>query len=230
MSIITKWWALTPSIGKAPCTFGDLMNYGNAPHNCPMGIGGDDNVIWHSDVSSDLIHELSTSDFSSIRSDSSPWSLPYGIGGDSSTIWHCNGGASHFIAEISTTDLSLIRNGWSPSTSPRGIGGDSTTIWHSNLVPNKYYELSTTDFSVIRNAVASQNPQGIGGDSGKIWECEETNHRISELSITDFTVIKYVSAPSPLLEDSHGIGGSSTSHIWYCGTGVGAHLVCDICP
>jgi len=38
-------------------------------------------VIWHCDSNADLIYELSTVDFSVIRSASSPYTSPSGIGG-----------------------------------------------------------------------------------------------------------------------------------------------------
>jgi len=54
------------------------------------GIGGDANTIWHCDFGTDKVYELSTTDFSVIRSAASPGGYGYGIGGDANTIWHCD--------------------------------------------------------------------------------------------------------------------------------------------
>ena len=62
--------------------FGDIVNQANSPGVQPYGIGGDANTIWHCDKGlPDKIHELKTSDLSSIRSVNSPATSPSGIGG-----------------------------------------------------------------------------------------------------------------------------------------------------
>lgn len=127
------------------------------------------------------IHELSTTDFSSIRSIESPSIQPTGIGGDDDTIWHCNFSEKKNY-ELSTTDFSVIRSADSPTTGNYGIGGDANVVWHCEGVNEYIYELDTTDLSVVRHADSpSSNPYGIGGTTDVLWHSDYTNGEIYEL-------------------------------------------------
>jgi len=198
------------------------------------GIGGTSNVIWLSADDSqdswqwptnDKIHELSTVDFSSIRSARPPgpypYNLPYGIGGDENVIWYCHYywvyPSYRFRAhELSTTDFSSIKSAYVPAYA--GIGGDANTVWLCDNDPKTVYELSTTDFSVIRSASVSVSypPLGIGGNADHIWlgtwRSWQSGSNIHELSTTDFSVIKEASAPTGYLR---GAGGDSDI-VWVC--------------
>jgi len=167
------------------------------------------NVIWHCDLDTDKVYELSVTDFSVIRSADTPGAYPSGIGGDANTIWHCY---STSIYELSVTDFSVIRSvSLGSSSNLYGIGGDANVIWASDFSARKVQERSTTDFSVIRSADSpNAYPTGIGGTPDVIWHCSYFN--VYELSVTDFSVIRSASGPDGRPE---GIGGG-TNKIWHC--------------
>jgi len=72
----------------------------------------------------------------------------------------------------------------SPSTTPSGIGGDSSVIWHCDTNADQVYELSTTDFSVVRSASSPNiSPSGIGGDPSVIWHCDADADQVYQLGI-----------------------------------------------
>jgi len=101
----------------------------------------------------------------------------------------------------------------SPSTYPYGIGGDPSVIWHCDASADKVYELSVTDFSVIRSSASPYTwPFGIGGDPSVIWHCDTGQDRVYELSTADFSVVRSTSSPST---SPTGIGGDP-SVIWHC--------------
>jgi len=199
-----------------------IIRYASSPSSQPYGVGGDANTIWLCDPNTDRIYELSTTDFSVIRSALSPW-LPYGlgrapegIGGDANTIWFCD--TQWTVFELSTTDFSVIRSAlkWPGYGYPRGIGGDANTIWSCDS-GNKYYELSTTDLSTIRSASSPSRPEGIGGDANTIWS-SHSGGAIYELSTIDFSAIRYDS----LGGHPYGIGGDADV-IWCTIVGCGPY-------
>ena len=107
----------------------------------------------------------------------------------------------------------VIRYAASPSNLPYGIGGDANTIWHCDRNESKIYELSTTDFSQVRDAASpSLYPYGIGGDANTIWHCNPNSDLIYELSTTDFSNLREAASPS---SDPYGIGGDANT-IWNC--------------
>ena len=195
-------------------SFGDVIRSAASPSSLPFGIGGDANTIWHGDTVVDRVYELSTVDFSVIRSAAAPTNAG-GIGGDANTIWHCYSvGPSDALHELSTVDFSVIRSAAPPYSYPEGIGGDANTIWHSDIYSDKIYELDTADFSVIRSAASPRSyPYGVGGDANYIWHCNYNPNTIYELSTVDFSVIR--SAASPTGGSAYGIGGDANT-IWHC--------------
>jgi len=55
-------------------------------------------------------------------------------------------------------------------------------IWHSDWIDVRVYELSYTDFSVIRYASSPGGwPWGIGGNASKIWHCDLGDNLVYEL-------------------------------------------------
>jgi len=85
-------------------------------------------------------------------------------------------------------------------------------IWHCDLVADRIYELSVTDFSVIRQSPSPNIvPTGIGGDTERIWHADDNAYRLYELSTVDFSVIR--SRTSPFV-DTGGIGGNAEK-VWY---------------
>lgn len=192
--------------------FGDVIRSAAAPTFLPLGIGGDDNTIWHCSDFANAVYELNTSDLSTKRSAGSPTATPQGIGGDSNTIWYCDSVTDN-IYKLSTTDFSVIRNGASPSSAPTGVGGDNSTIWHCDFDSDLVYELKTTDFSVIQFAASpSSEPQGIGGDSNTVWHCDDNLNNVYKLSTTDLSVVSTASSPT---SGPTGIGGDGST-IWHC--------------
>lgn len=193
---------------------GEIIRWLASPDSVPSGIGGDANTIWHCayEAFPNLIYELSSVDFSTVRSANAPAGGSYGIGGDANTIWHCNGFADK-IYELSTADLSSVRDAASPSIGAKGIGGDANTIWHCDSNLDKNYELSTTDFSVVRSANSPDTtPTGIGGNAATIWHCDFDSSDVYELSTTDFSTVESGSSPST---NPRGIGGD-TDILWHC--------------
>ncbi|KKM06078.1 hypothetical protein LCGC14_1747640 [marine sediment metagenome] len=193
--------------------FGDSLRSAASPGGAPLGIGGDANTIWHCDVATDQIYELSTATLSGIvRQANSPDANPYGIGGDSSVIWHCSAGGSPKIYELSIVDLSVIRETSGVGTNTSGVGGDSTTIWFTRLVVDTVGELSIVDLSVVREVGSPSNsPDGVGGAATRIWYCDRISAKVYELSTTDFSIIREAVAPT---NEGRGIGGDSDT-IWW---------------
>ena len=77
----------------------------------------------------------------------------------------------------------------SPEGLPFGIGGDIGCIWHCDLGEDLVYELSTTDFSVVRmTASPASEPRGIGGDIAAIWHCDSVTDLIYELGGAELRV------------------------------------------
>ena len=67
---------------------------------------------------------------------------------------------------------------------PSGIGGDPNVIWHCDSDAGKVYELSVSDFSVVRQAASPyMNPSGIGGDPNVIWHCDSFADKVYQLGI-----------------------------------------------
>jgi len=80
-----------------------------------------------------------------------------------------------------------------------------SVIWHCDYYADRVYELSTTDFSVVRYAASpSAAPAGVGGDAEKIWYCDYGVDIIYELSAVDFSVVRSGISPSAA---PYGIGG-----------------------
>lgn len=194
-------------------SFGTPIRDASGPGTDPRGIGGTSSKIWATSAlpSPMQVCELSTEDFSVVRSEDSIGDSPGGIGGDESKIWYQEAiGAPALVHELSTTDFSSVR---SAARNGRAVGGDSYKIWHSDFNANLIQELSLADFSIIRSEDAPGNQTlGIGGDSSKIWHTNYGDVKIYDLSITDFSVFR--SAESPRT-GSWGIGGDSYV-IWYC--------------
>lgn len=113
-------------------------------------------------------------------------------------------------------DFPLSAN--SPGSHPTGVGGDANTIWHQDNATDRVYELSTTDFSVVRQGDVG-DPSiigvGVGGDANTIWFLDV--NLVYELSTTDFSVIRSDTAPgtNPI---PRGVGGDAST-IWYCESG-----------
>ncbi|GAI75352.1 unnamed protein product, partial [marine sediment metagenome] len=95
--------------------------------------------------------------------------------------------------------------------------GDSAKIWHLDADAHRVYELSVSDFSVVRQAAAtgrSDGVQGIGGKTAVIWYCAENESYVSklhELSTSDFSSVRSTDAPTNW---SSGVGGDIDT-IWY---------------
>jgi len=79
----------------------------------------------------------------------------------------------------------IIRQAATGRALPYGVGGDANTIWHCDAMPDQVYELSTVDFSVVRQAaspgVAAWGPHDIGGDANTIWHVDVITDEIYEL-------------------------------------------------
>ena len=81
-----------------------------------------------------------------------------------------------------------------------------SVIWHCEISNDRIYELSTTDFSAVRNAAGpGLNPTGIGGAADVIWHCDANVNNVYELSTTDFSVVRSANSPTG---SPQGIGGS----------------------
>lgn len=191
------------------------------------GIGGTEAVIWAStaplDDSIDEIRELSTTDFSTVRSAEAPGTSGGGldIGGDATTIWFADW-VTAIAYKLSVTDFSVIRS-TSVGISYTGIGGNAGVIWACDNGTNKIAELSTTDFSIVRSVdLPLTLGEGVGGDSTTIWLIDfvsggvgESGH-LYDISITDFSVKQ-----TKILNASHagvdlgGVGGDANA-IWFC--------------
>lgn len=193
--------------------FGDVITWHTVPANSWAGIGGDTSVVWHANPQNDVIYELSTSDLSVVRSNSSPSDCIGGIGGNGSKIWACERNEGWDVYELSITDFSSVRSALGPGTVPYGIGGDSSKIWHCDYVTDLFYELSTSDFSSVRSGnLPGVDGTGAGGDASTIWHCDSGTDRVYELSLTDFSVVRYAGSPSTI---ANGIGGT-TNVMWHC--------------
>ena len=193
--------------------FGDEVRQAVSPDTAPMGIGGDAATIWHCDMVSDLIYELSIVDLSIVRSALGPTGTPYGVGGNATKIWHCVPGGIDKVYELSTVDFSEVRQAASPVANPSGIGGDAATIWLSCLVDDDVYELSIVDFSTVRGDNSpTLSPDGIGGTATRIWYSDRDQNSVYELSTVDFSIVRTALAPSTA---PRGIGGASGT-IWCC--------------
>ena len=197
--------------------FGDILRQASSPSTSPVGIGGTVNTIWHTDVASDLVYELSTADFSVIRLEVAPSGDGRGIGGDNSTIWY--GYHQGCVSELSTTDFSLIRVG-----TPLGygndvndIGGDASVIWCYSASTGYVYELSTADFSIIKQGLSPYQGAsagyggGTGGDINHIWHAVYVGS-LYQLSTTDFSVVRQ---SSQTFTWPTGAGGDDNA-IWLC--------------
>jgi len=117
----------------------------------------------------------------------------------------------------------VIRSALNPGSSffIGGIGGDASSIWYCDLVAELVYELSVTDFSVVRSAGSPSNiPSGIGGTASVIWYSDNGSNRVYELSVTDLSVVRFAASPSL---SPRGIGGDA-SVIWHAEDSGGAGL------
>lgn len=195
-------------------SFGGVIRYAASPSTNPSGLGGKANVIWHCDMSSDRVYELSISDLGVVRSANSPGSYPNGIGGTASKIWHCDSGECK-VYELSTTDLGVVRSA-APTYYPDGIGGGSDVVWHlswnEGYTVYRVHELSISDFSIVRSGSApTEGCCKIGGNSNVIWVSSYDSERVYELSTTDFGVVRSVASPT---NNPTGIGGDVDT-LWY---------------
>lgn len=193
----------------------DIIRSAIPPTTGSNGIGGTARTIWFCAEFDDEVHELSVSDFSSIRFDSSPDGNPNGIGGDDNTIWLVDGIADK-VYELSTVDLSLIRQAASPGGGGSAIGGDVDNIWHGDSVLRDIFELSTVDFSVVQQEDEPNlyNPYGMGGNGVDVWLSsqqpgETTNGYWYKIDPTDLTSITSRAHGGGV--DYTGIGGDSDS-------------------
>jgi len=197
--------------------FGDVLRSADTPRldGYPGAIGGDANTIWYSDYSlPEKVYELSTTDFSVVRSASSPQGQGLGMGGDADTIWYSESNPYKRDYELSTTDFSVVRSADQQTAyASVGLGGKADVIWQSNYWRDKIYELSTTDFSDVRGGNSPYiGSAGIGGNADTIWHSDVDADVVYELSNTDFSVVRSANSPGDLPE---GIGGTSNI-IWHC--------------
>jgi hypothetical protein len=196
---------------EKPLQFGEQWYHvtTSSPDSDPRGIGGNSQVVYHTDNNVDMLYELSTSDLSVVRSAATPIETPRGIGGTTNTVWF----VSNFddkVYELDPSDFSVVRSDNAPGGSPTGIGGDDNTIWHSQD-SNDVYELDTTDFSVIRQSTTSGNSaSGIGGDSNSIYVGDSFDDIVRELDTSDFSTVRSRTA----YDSPKGIGGDGNT-IWY---------------
>ncbi|MBA7545181.1 hypothetical protein ES705_37545 [subsurface metagenome] len=196
--------------------FGDLIRQENSPSTSPMGIGGDDSVIYHADWLADLLYELLVSDFSVDRSVASPSTKPFGIGGDSGVVWHADDGANRNYKLIQS-DFSVDWFAAAPSTTPYGIGGDANIVWHCEDNLNGFiYELLNTDLSVVRSVQArtgqDTEPRGAGGQADVFWTSNTNwlNTEVQERAVSDLSLLQYAAGTSVNIG---GIGGSKVT-LW----------------
>lgn len=182
--------------------FGDVVRTATPPTNDPSGIGGNEDVIWHSEFANDNIYELSPADFSTVRSSSGDSGS---IGGDLDVIWQ---GRTSDIVELSTSDLSLIRSGGPQNVV--GVGGTSNKIWGCENGNKTVFEASPSDFSVLQSSDSFENVDDVGGDDNTIWfyTSDFTSTTLRQLSPSDFSVVESVNGV-----DTDALGGS-TSVIW----------------
>ena len=139
-----------------------------------------------------------------------------GIGGDSSTIWGGYSSQSDYLKEFSTADLSEIKS-TSPTISGQvnGIGGSTDVIWYVNQ-EKVFAELSTSDFSVVRETTTSNEYEGVGGSTDVIWT-KDSDEMVNEHSPSDFSVLRSNTLNwQPDDFNDTGIGGNK-DNIWTCG-------------
>lgn len=111
----------------------------------------------------------------------------------------------------------VIRSAPAPYVYATGIGGTKDTIWHCDYFSDHVYELSVSDFSVVRSRKEYDtpiDPQGIGGDDNTIWCTSGYDYDIFELSTSNLSVIRSRSSPDRW-DAVRGIGGDANT-IWYC--------------
>ncbi|MBA7622252.1 hypothetical protein ES703_29626 [subsurface metagenome] len=106
-----------------------------------------------------------------------------------------------------------IRSASTPGGSSKGIGGDANTIWHCDSGLDRNYELSTSDFGVIKFAASPDGaPYGIGGDADTIWHCSVGSFpKVYELETAALSVLRET---SDVGGNTSGIGGDDVT-IWY---------------
>ena len=100
-----------------------ILRQANSPGRAFGDIGGTPDLIWHCDQFLGNVYELSSVDFSVIRSAASPYTTSaFGMGGNAGAIYHTKTGGAGEFAELSTVDFSLVRSALSGRNN-RGIGG-----------------------------------------------------------------------------------------------------------
>jgi len=128
-------WALTDD-GVTQISPVTLEPFGDYSTDDGYYLAGGENVIWLADFSD--YKELSTSDFSVVKSSSYNYLIP-GIGGDKDALWSKNDDSGNII-ELSTSDFSIINSRSDPHKFNK-MGGGKDAIWAD--VSDEVWEFET---------------------------------------------------------------------------------------
>lgn len=121
----------------------------------------------------------------------------------------------------------VIRSAASPVGNPGGIGGNASVIWLSEDFGKGTYELSVSDFSVVRYNVVSADFTfiGHGGDSSHIWFTAHSTFtdrygnlrdllRVGEISVEDLSILRHQVEISYRFKPTWRGAGGDSSVVW----------------